>query len=54
MEVCPEYTYDALGLQLAQTLGCPVELRLIRLSAPYLDVVTLHPWGTGRASGGTG
>lgn len=28
---------NALGQQLAIDLGCPVELRLIRLQAPYLD-----------------
>jgi ribosomal protein S3 len=37
---------NALGLQLAQTLGCPVELRLIRLSAPYLDASILAQWLT--------
>lgn len=37
---------NALGIQLAQTLSCPVELRLIRLGAPYLDASILAQWLT--------
>jgi ribosomal protein S3 len=37
---------NALGMQLAETLDCPVEVRLIRLSVPYLDASILAQWLT--------
>lgn len=37
-------TVNALGLQLSQSLGCLVELRLIYLDAPYLDATILAQW----------